>query len=80
VYGSAKAPAASFDGNEVFISVLLDVIKDVTHSSSSYYKDHSIFCIKLGGKNIIRRLYEYMYADANVFLGRKKQKFEQILT
>ena len=79
VYGSVKAPAASFDGNQGFISTLLEVIRNVTGTKCNVQPDHSIFCIKLGGRNIIQKLYDYMYSDATVFLGRKKQRFEEIL-
>ena len=79
VYGSAKAPCVSFDGTESFISMLLEKLRDPIKTKSRIYKDHSIYCIKLGGKNIINNLYRYMYKDATVFLGRKKHKFEEIL-
>ena len=79
VYGSQKAPAASFDGTKEFLDQLLNRLKEKVPTNSSVYKDHSIWCIKLGGKNIIRSLYNYMYNNATVFLGRKKRKFEEIL-
>ena len=79
VYGSIKAPCASFDGTELFMGKLLETLRDILGTNAHIYKDHSIYCIKLGGRNIITRLFEYMYKDATVFLGRKKKRFEEIL-
>ena len=79
VYGSERFPAASFDGNQRFISTLLEVIRNATGTKANIHPDRSIFCIKLGGRNVIKKLYDYMYSNATVFLRRKKQRFEKIL-
>lgn len=79
VYGSAKAPAASFDGTKEFLDVLLKILKEAIGTNCNVHHDHSIYCIKLGGHNIIKQLFQYMYKDATVFLGRKKQRFEEYL-
>lgn len=79
VYGSKRAPAASFNGTKGFLQEVLYHIKQQVQTKTSVVKDHSIWCIKLGGRNVIRSLYDYLYHDATVFLGRKKHKFEDII-
>lgn len=79
VYGSVKAPCASFDGTESFMGQLLETLRKPLGTNAHIHKDHSIYCIKLGGRNVITKLFNYMYKDATVFLGRKKLKFEEII-
>ena len=79
VYGNSQSPCASFDGNETFLAPLLEIIKQVTGTKANLQRDRSIWCIKLGGKNIIRRLYDYLYTNSTIYLSRKRTKFETML-
>ena len=42
-------------------------------------KDKDIFDYKVGGSNQMKNIYDYLYKDATIFLGRKKNKFEEVL-
>lgn len=79
VYGSVKSPCASFDGNELFLNTLLSILHPIVDTESKLYKDRSIYCIKLGGSRIIKKLYDYLYTDCTICLCRKRERFEAIL-
>lgn len=43
------------------------------------YKNRKAFDYKIGGANNIEKIYHYFYDDAELFLGRKKAKFDEFI-
>ena len=52
-------------------------LKEITGSKSKLYKSKNIYDYKIGGINQCEKLYHYLYDDATIFLGRKKNVFEE---
>lgn len=42
-------------------------------------KNDNIFTLNYGGKIQLNRIYHFLYDNANIYLNRKKEKFEQII-
>jgi hypothetical protein len=42
------------------------------------YKDKSIFSLKWGGNNQVINIRKWLYKDANIFMDRKKRKFDEV--
>lgn len=43
------------------------------------YKNRNAFDYKIGGANNLEKIYHYFYDDAELFLGRKKAKFDEFM-
>ena len=61
---------------------ILNKIQQVmpTKSKVHKYKDKDVYDLKIGGANYFKQCYLYLYKDATIFLDRKKEKFEEILS
>ena len=81
VHGSIKYPCISIFGTQDFLSGVMESFKEIipTKSSIYKYKNKDIYYISLGGHNQILKIYQYFYKEASIFLGRKKDRFEEIL-
>lgn len=68
------------EGNKEFISVLQNkLIKIGLPSNSINYSGKSISRVRYGGINQLKKIYDYLYKDATLFLKRKKDLFENII-
>lgn len=78
VYLSGNTTKISFTGSKNFIPVLNSTLFKEGATLREYkIVDRGNFCsIHLGGILPSKMLYDYMYSDANVYLKRKKIKFE----
>ena len=74
-------PSMSFTGTyEMLCGVKKELQKIINTQANIYpYKNKDIFDYKVGGTNQMKKIYDYFYKDATIFLGRKKNKFEEIL-
>lgn len=59
---------------------IVDNIKDLLGSKTKTYKLPNICEVSMGGNQQCKRLYEYLYKDATVFLQRKYDKFQEMIT
>lgn len=68
----------SMDGTEHFLSEVLKIFHEVSGTNAKLYDSKgTIKSLKVGGSKQVQAIYEYMYKDATVFLGRKKERFEE---
>ena len=74
--------SASFTGNKNILDGILQEIKTEipTNTQVHKYKNKDAYDLKIGGRNYFEQFYKYLYKDATVFLRRKKDKFEEILS
>lgn len=73
------SPSISFSGNKKILETINEILNKELNSSTTIHPDKTIYTLKYGGQNIFRQVYNYLYEDSNLFLGRKKKKFENIL-
>ena len=67
----------SIDGTEMFLSKVLEIFSSVSGTHAKLYESKgTIKSLKVGGSKQVKAIYEYMYKDATVFLGRKKDRFD----
>jgi hypothetical protein len=45
----------------------------------SISKSGKVVCFWIGGRNMVKNVYEYLYKEATVYLPRKKFRFEELL-
>ena len=70
----------SVEGNKEFILALQSrFIKLGLPRNSINYSEKTISRIRYGGINQLRKIYNYLYGEAYIFLKRKKKLFEDIL-
>ena len=64
-----------------FLGAIRREINKVTGSNANVlpYKYKKAFEYKLGGANNLKKVYHYLYDDAELFLGRKKNKFDEFM-
>lgn len=76
-----NAGCFSIIGNKEFLEKILEHIKkEVTTNSSLYkYKDKEIYEIRIGGRNNLKNIYNYLYKESSLFLSRKEKKFKEII-
>lgn len=81
VYKATYAVGASFEGTKMFLDKLMNVLHEKigTNSSVQKYKNKEHYCIKIGGANLMKKFYNYLYNDAHIYLDRKKKVFEENL-
>lgn len=70
----------SIEGNKEFISALQSRLVELGLPQSSInYSGKNINRVRYGGINQLRKIYNYLYENATIFLERKKKLFEDIL-
>ena len=70
----------NIEGNKEFISAIQSRFKEVGLPFNSIdYPGKRINRIRYGGINQLNTIYKYLYENANIFLERKKELFEDIL-
>lgn len=74
-------PAISFTGTYAMLCGIKQEMQKITNTQANIYpyKNKDVFDYKVGGTNQMKKIYDYLYKDATIFLGRKKNKFEEIL-
>lgn len=75
------SPFISFTGTYEMLCGVKRELQKIVHTQANIYpyKNKDIFDYKVGGTNQMKKIYDYFYKDATIFLGRKKNKFEEIL-
>lgn len=81
IYMGNSSPIISFTGTQDMLLGIRQELQKIinTHANVYKYKNKEIFDYKVGGMKQIKIIYDYFYQNANIFLGRKKNKFEEIL-
>ena len=70
----------SFEGNKEFVlAVQTRLVKLGLPRNSINYPGKNIYRIRYGGINQLRKIYQYLYQNATIYLKRKKELFENIL-
>lgn len=72
----------SFTGSLGMIDKIKDILSVEIESNSQiheYSKSLGTYDYKIGGSNNIKKLYSYLYKEATIFLGRKKDMFDEYL-
>lgn len=72
-----EAICVSFVGTQEMLIEIRNRLKEITGSKSKLYKSKNVYDYKIGGINQCEKLYHYLYDDATIFLGRKKNVFEE---
>ena len=69
----------SFVGTYEFLNSILSNIQSIvkTKTHINQYKDKDIYELKFGGRKLIKSIYEKMYDNAELYLMRKKAKFDE---
>lgn len=69
----------SFVGTEDVLNGILNEFKGVINTKASVrkYPGKEIYDLKIGGRTNVKKLYQYLYNDAEIFLARKKLVFEE---
>lgn len=71
----------NIEGNKEFISEIQShLVKLGLSVNSINYPGKKIYRVRYGGINQLRTIYKYLYRNATIFLERKKELFENILT
>lgn len=78
---SSNSSCISFTGTEDMLLGIRNELQKITSTKANIYKykNKDIYEYKIGGHNNINNIYDYLYKDSNIFLERKKNKFEEIL-
>ncbi len=70
----------NIEGNEEFVSEIQKRLMELGLSHNSLnYPGKRINRVRYGGINQLRKIYNYLYENATIFLERKKELFEEIL-
>lgn len=64
-------------GTESFLSSIRHVLSLDNTKYLYKYKDKDIHELKIGGTNVVKNIYDFLYKDATVFLERKYIKFKE---
>lgn len=65
-------------GTESFISQYKELLKlNCNVNDNKIIKINNIYSLSYSGNNVIKRIYEFLYKDATIYLDRKKDKFIQ---
>ena len=68
----------SFEGTESFLLPLLNILSEISGTKAKLYNSKNGHkSLKIGGSIQVKTIYDYMYKDATVFLGRKKVRFDE---
>jgi hypothetical protein len=68
----------SFTGTKNLLEWILKVIPIQTNCKIHKYKNKNIYDLKIGGTNKVKEFYNYIYENSELYLDRKKNKFEEI--
>lgn len=73
---------ASIIGKKDFLFEMCSYIpiRKLNGSLPIYSSKKQMWCYQISGKKLCLQLYDYLYKDATIFLQRKKNKFEKLLT
>lgn len=76
-----KGVAGFASPSKRFLVEIQRKINKVTGSKANVYpyKNKNAFEYKIGGANNLEKIYHYFYDDAELFLGRKKAKFDEFM-
>lgn len=68
----------SFTGTESMLLGIRFILNQITGSSTNIhkYKNKDIYDLTYGGRNNIKKIYNYLYTDADMFLERKYKIFQ----
>ena len=74
-------PIVTFGGAKDILTGIKNNLNSITGSKAEVHsrKDAQIFEYKIGGQLQITTIYHYFYDEANLFLERKKKKFDEIM-
>lgn len=71
-------------GGQQFLIELRDVLSlhiRLNHVNLIFDKrTAAVFSLRYGGCRQLRRIYDWLYADATIYLPRKKERFEQVIS
>lgn len=64
-----------------FLEPILKELQKCSNSKAKLYrcKNKEIYEIKLGGKNMLKSIFTYLYKDSTIELERKYNKFREIV-
>ena len=76
-----------FYGGEFSIGLNKEFVSDIQSRfasldlplTSTHYSNKKIGRVRYGGINQLKKIYEYLYKDATIFLERKKELFQDII-
>jgi hypothetical protein len=71
-------PVVSFTGTLDVLQNIKNILVPNSNINVRKYKDKDIYDLKIGGLNYIKDIYKYFYNDSEMYLDRKKEKFEEI--
>ena len=76
-----ESPIISFTVTyEMLCGIKEEIQKNTNTKANIYpYKNKNVFDYKVGGRKQMIKIYDYLYEDATIFLGRKKDKFEEFI-
>lgn len=69
----------SFCGTQAMLSTIAYVM-DIKYTGFRKKHNANIYELDYGGSRLVERIYNFLYTDATVWLDRKKEKFEEILS
>lgn len=70
----------NIEGNKEFVLAIQSRLVELgLPNTSTKYSGKNINRVRYGGINQLRKIYNYLYEDATIFLERKKKLFEDIL-
>jgi hypothetical protein len=83
-YGGNGQPNVNFTGNNDFLLPLQSILVEkagvrLTKPSTRRLESPNIITIMWGGRGNARKLFNYLYKDATIFLNRKHDKFLKYL-
>lgn len=70
-----KGGNVTFASTESFCKSLKEIFSFYCNSHSSIYKRKNAYILSLGGRNQIKRVFDFLYKDATLYLERKHDKF-----
>ena len=79
VYITQNNPKFSLVGTKEFLETALTYIKENVNTKSNIHKNKTIYDIQIGGRNLIKQVYKYLYEDATIYLNRKYLKFKDLI-
>ena len=79
---NTKTGIVSFCGPIEIISQIKPIIQQHCNTKSEIYKykTRNAADYRVGGTNNIKALYNYLYKDATIYLERKKEKFDTLIS
>lgn len=65
-------------GTELFISQYKELLKSNCNlNDNKILKIKNIYSLSYSGNNAVKRIYDFLYKDATIYLDRKRDKFIQ---